>query len=184
MVQRSRLGRVHFLSPRSWATAIVAAVTLGGCLAPGAAPSPDPPVPTRAEAAAVLDEAVALARAGDFAGLCAMGGGNCEQILRIAGTDALPAAKPTVLEELTLPEDRDTSPSGPATGRLLVVCGVDGRGAPYVTDVVITWGDGRWLAVEPIYWSGLSIGGPPHERRGTSPEQLAECQSSSVVRHA
>ena len=131
----------------------VALAVLTGC---SSAPSFGP-VATEAEARAFLDRAVELAMAGDFAGLCAIGGGNCEHFLEDAGRD-VPAQPPTSVG-IRHPDQTERS----AGGVVLELCGTHDSGEPYYSemlvfrDLVRTGGLGGLHAIEPIYWSGMLI---------------------------
>jgi hypothetical protein len=111
-------------------------------------------MPTDVEAVAFLNQAVALAAAGNFDELCALGGGNCEETLEDAGRDAVPSGPPLVLRTWLV------IGSGTSTGgRILEVCGIDGRQRPYRTQILVfpdIDGDG-FRAIEPVYWSGMTI---------------------------
>lgn len=113
--------------------------------------------PTPAEAEAYLTRVVELARAPDFAGLCALGGGNCEKILEVAGRDAVPALPPTLVDQFELPARHNADGSTDVGGRVLVLCGIDGQARPYRTEMPVFFHGSEMRAIEPIYWSGIGI---------------------------
>jgi hypothetical protein len=112
--------------------------------------------PTREEAVAFLARAVDLAQRRDFAGLCALGGGNCEHILEEAGREAVPVNAPTLVADFVLmgtgPENSRSS-----AGRVLVLCGVSRDGGEYRTEMLVFFSNAELIAIEPVYWSGITI---------------------------
>ena len=134
-------------------------VTVILVLAVAACASAGPPagtIPSVEDAQRHLDEIVRLARAGDFEEMCALGDGNCENSLEFAGRDAVPADPPTILGTRTNPT---TSSNGQQSlgGIVFVLCGIDGRGEPYTSEMLVfNDGDGL-LAINPVYWSRTRI---------------------------
>lgn len=117
-------------------------------------------IPTIEEAQRHLDEIVRLARAGDFEGLCALGDGNCERILEMAGRDAVPPDPPSVVGTRTVPT---TSSNGQQSfgGVVFVLCGIDGRGDHYDSEMLV-FHDGNGLrAINPVYWGRTRIASSP-----------------------
>jgi hypothetical protein len=130
------------------------------------------PPPSEVETVEFLDHIVDLARAGDFDALCAVGGGNCRRALGDAGADAVPDAAPTILGTWLL---GDTPAGGGYSvgGRILEVCGVDGRGRTFRTQMLIFSESGQLKAIEPVYWSGIRIATDPNV--GPDPSVAATC---------
>jgi hypothetical protein len=125
--------------------------------------SGEPPagtIPTVDEARGFLDQVVELAQAGDFASLCAIGDGNCMDHLEDAGRDAVPPDPPTIVRTGTVP----TTSSGGQTslgGIVFVLCGVDGHGDHYDSEMLV-FHDGSGLrAINPVYWGRTRIAGRP-----------------------
>jgi hypothetical protein len=93
---------------------------------------------------------------GDFEALCALGGGNCERLLEDASVAAVAADPPRILETRVVPpKGRDDAVS--TGGRLVRLCGVDGLGEPYRTEILVFESEGELRAIEPVYWSGYRI---------------------------
>lgn len=134
-------------------------ILVSGCSRP-IQDSTQPPSAEQAEAA--LAEAVRLATQGDFVDLCRLGGGNCERILEAAGANRVPETDPIILRNVPMREAK--GPSESPSNRLLVVCGRGTDGKPYLTEIAILWSRGAVHALEPVYWSGLTINGPPIEQ--------------------
>ena len=96
---------------------------------------------------------VELAHAQQFEELCQIGAGNCDDILEAAG--GVPGDEPTIVQNEAMPGD-DTG-----LVRLLSVCGSLPNGDQYHTEMAVTWQSGRLTVLEPIYWSGMSVGVTP-----------------------
>lgn len=128
-------------------------------LAVAACTSAGPPagtIPTVGEAQRHLDEIVRLARAGNFEGVCTLGDLNCDNSLDIAGRDAVPPDPPTVVGTRTVPT---TTSNGQQSlgGVVFVLCGTDGRGEHYDSEMLI-FHDGNGLrAINPVYWGRTRI---------------------------
>ena len=136
------------------ATVVASLALLAAC---SAALEPASP-PLEAEARHFVAEAVRLAQAGDFVGLCAMGGGNCERILETAGRDNVPLDAPTIVGVHTVPNQHHADGSWSAGGQLVELCGTDRHGDKYETQMIVFRDKGdRLIAIEPIYWSGIGI---------------------------
>jgi hypothetical protein len=125
-----------------------------------AATPPAGSIPTLGEAHGHLARIVDLARRGDFDGVCALGDGNCQRSLEVAGRDAVPPDPPTIVGTRVIPTTR----SGDQTsygGVVLVLCGIDGRGAHYDSEMLV-FRDAQGLrAVNPIYWGRTRIAAGP-----------------------
>ena len=117
-------------------------------------------IPSVDEALGFLDQVVERAQAGDFDSLCAIGDGNCMGHLEDAGRDAVPPDPPTIVRTGTVP----TTSSGGQTslgGIVFVLCGVDGNGDHYDSEMLV-FHDGRGLrAINPVYWGKTRIAGSP-----------------------
>jgi hypothetical protein len=132
-------------------------------LAVAACTSAGPPagtIPTVEEGRTHLAEIVRLAQAGDFDGMCALGDGNCERILELAGRDAVPPDPPTIVATRTMPTTSSDSQQS-LGGVVFVLCGTDGRGKPYDSELLV-FHDGNGLrAINPVYWGRTRIASGP-----------------------
>ena len=139
--------------------ALAAVAFLGSQLAPRVLNSAfvPPPPPADAQARAALDRAVAYARALDFDGLCSLSDGNCSIILQQAGRDAVPPDPPTVYGGRVLQPTQLANGAWDGGGRVLQVCGIDGRGNPYRSEVLAFTTGSTVTLINPIYWSGVGI---------------------------
>ena len=127
----------------------VAAALVIGC-AGGSTPQGVPP--TETEARAVLAELVAAARAGEFGTLCARGDANCPDVLAEAGRGRVPP-EPPVLAGTRLLEPEPNRDGG----LVLQVCGIDGAGRRYASELLVTRTVSGLRVIQPVYWSGLRV---------------------------
>lgn len=120
-----------------------------------------------------FDRIVAAAQAKDFEALCALNGsaGTCREELRVYCPENYgsgPAPQFPKGDELEQ-ECRESVPPDPPKvissrhhprrdgytgGRILLVGGVDGRGKPYETEVLIFRDKRSYKAIHAVFWSG------------------------------
>jgi len=135
------------------AAALLLVLAVAACLSAG---PPAGTIPTVEEAQGHLDEIVRLARAGDFEALCALGDANCENSLEFAGRDAVPPDPPRIIATRTVPTTVSNGLQSRG-GIVFVLCGVDGRGEPYDSEMLV-FHDGNGLrAINPVYWGRTRI---------------------------
>ena len=130
------------------------AALVAACALPGAA-IPAPP-PSEAETAAYLAEVVEIALAGDLDRLCDLGGGTCRRQLR-EGADAAPRTAPRVVGSTVVPSTMLPDGNWRVGGRLLQLCGVDGHGRRYYSEMLVFEDRGRLIGLEPVFWTGMRI---------------------------
>lgn len=118
-------------------------------------------IPTYDEATSFLASVVAFAQARDFDRLCGLGGGTCRSTLRDAGLDAVPATPPGIAGSRVVQPTRRPDGTTTTGGLVLQLCGLDGLGRPYSTEMLVFRDGGRLLAIEPVYWSGIRIASDP-----------------------
>jgi hypothetical protein len=134
----------------AWLTLLAAAMVGCGSTARTA------PIPTEGEARGLLARIVAAAERRDFAALCSFGDPNCPDILEMAGIDRVPAVPPTVAGT------RLVAPTQVSDGGLILqLCGTDGRGDPYATEMLVFTSASGLRAIQPVYWSGMGIATSP-----------------------
>lgn len=138
---------------RRWATtAIAALLALSSCSSLDGPPAAN--LPRQDEAVAFLARLVDLAGQGEFEELCGLGDGNCERHLEMAGIESVPPEPPTVVASRLVADDPS---SGAVGGWVLTLCGIDGRGQDYRSEMLI-FRDGDGLrAINPVYWDGVMI---------------------------
>jgi hypothetical protein len=137
--------------------ALLLALALLGCriAAQGAPP------PTEAEARQLLARIVQAAQIRDFDGLCALGDANCPDMLAAAGRASVPAAPPTIVGvEAIQPADGGNG-AVVSGGILFLLCGVDGLGKPYYSEMFVLRSGAGLTAIQPIYWSGMRLARDP-----------------------
>jgi hypothetical protein len=139
---------------------LAAIPVLVGCSV--AMPPPDPlPPPSVEDAVVLLDEIIDAGIARDWERLCANASGTCEGELDGAEERAPTSAPRVAAVEVHQPQgDADASTSG---GVLFVLCGTDGLGDAFESEVLIFDGGTRLLAGAAVYWLGTGVGfAPPH----------------------
>jgi hypothetical protein len=138
-------------------TAISALVVilLAGC--GGIASRTPVPPPSEAEALAHLAQVEGVVRSGDLSHLCDLGGGTCKQILERSDPATVPNTVPVVVGTRVIPHS--DLPGGMWTdgGRVLMLCGRDGLGKRYYSEMLVFFEDGRVISTGTAYWVGMTI---------------------------
>ncbi len=147
---------------------ILAMAAVAACSVPSPAVSPPRP-PSEAAALAFLDVIVAIVRRGELDRLCELGGGNCARHLDEAAWSA-PRIGPRVVGSVDVPIALNADGTWTGGGRLLMLCGLDGLGAPYYSEMLVFEDRGRLIAIEPVFWTGLRIDTMPAITRAAGPE--------------
>ena len=152
------------------AAVILAMAAVAACsVAPPVGPSPAA-APSEAAALAYLDGVVAIVRRGELDRLCELGAGNCARHLDEAASSA-PRVGPRVVGSVEVPVALNADGTWTAGGRLLMLCGFDGLGAPYYSEMLVFEDRGRLIAIEPVFWTGLRIDTLPAITRDPEPER-------------
>ena len=126
-------------------------------------------IPTQEEALGFLDRVVVLARQGDFEAICAIGDGNCSKHLDDAGRDAVPPDPPFVVRTRIIPTSTTSAGQQSLGGVVLVLCGIDGHGQHYDSEMLV-FHDGNGLrAINPIYWGRTRIAGSAESEGSSEP---------------
>jgi len=142
--------------------ALVLALVLGvlGC----ADPVPGTPgPPSDGEARAYLDRVVDLVLGERLNELCRTGSGTCERTLSRADPATVPTTRPVVLGTRILPAWRGDG-SSVVGGRIIDLCGIDGRGNVYRSEILVFRDADRIIGKEPVFWIGLRIASGPLAR--------------------
>jgi hypothetical protein len=129
-------------------------VLVAGCRAPTSIPA-EPP--SEAEALAYLDQVVAVVERGDLSELCAFGSGTCAHTLQGADGATTPTTKPVVVRTRILPSRLLPDGTWRIGGRILELCGVDGLGERYDSEILVFREGDRIIGKEPVFWIGLRI---------------------------
>jgi hypothetical protein len=139
----------------AWALIVMLAAACGpAAFVPPAAPTP--------EAAQVyLDQVVALVEGGNVASVCSMGGGTCQHSLEAADPGAIPNTPPRVVGTRVLAPNQHADGSWDVGGRVIQVCGTDGKGDPYFSELLVFYDAGRLISTNPLFWTRtLVVTGP------------------------
>jgi hypothetical protein len=130
--------------------------TAVACGLPMAAEVNPAPPPSETAAVAYLREVVEIVAAGDLERLCALGGGACRRELEF-GMPAVPRTPPRLVGSVEVPTTWNPDGTWNAGGRLLMLCGVDGLGSPYYSEVLVFEEARRLIGREPVFWTGVTI---------------------------
>jgi hypothetical protein len=137
----------------AWAT--IALLLLAACGAFGDDRGHAGEIPTEAAARDYLDRLIAMAETRDLGGFCELAGSLCkENAEAVGGAGAMPRTAPIIAGTRVIPS-RTSGDAMMAGGRLYVLCGTDGLGKHYRTEVLVSTDyDGTLYAINGAYWSG------------------------------
>jgi hypothetical protein len=141
---------------RLLAAALLALPLLGACGIIASESLPEPP--SEADARAFLGRVVDAALARDLDRMCAIAGSICDSVAEDSGGLAAVPNDPPIVAGARLIPNRGTTTGGTAGGRLLVLCGTDGLGRPYRTEMLVSRDpDGSLYAINGVFWSGAGL---------------------------
>ena len=131
------------------------AILMAGCGGVGGR-TPVPP-PSEAEALAHLAQVEGVVRSGDLSHLCDLGGGTCKQILEKSDPATVPNTVPVVIGTRVIPHS--DLPGGMWTdgGRVLMLCGHDGLGQRYYSEMLVFFDEGLLVSTGTPFWVGMTI---------------------------
>jgi hypothetical protein len=136
--------------------AILVLAVVAGCVLIPSHNDPPPPAPGIEEARELLDEVIETGIARDFERLCANATGTCEGELE--GFEERAPTQPPAVVDVEVHEPVGAGDQWTSGGVLFVLCGTDGLGDAYESEVlVIDGGDGRLIATAAVYWTGTGI---------------------------
>lgn len=94
---------------------------------------------------------------GDLSHLCDLGGGTCKQILEKSDPATVPNTVPVVIGTRVIPHS--DLPDGMWTdgGRVLMLCGRDGLGKRYYSEMLVFLEEGRLVSTGTPFWVGMTI---------------------------
>jgi hypothetical protein len=136
--------------------------------------TPAPP-PSEADATAFLARLAELARSRDFAALCDLGSGNCEHVLDEVGQATAPATDPVIVDTRVIAPRELQDDTWSLGGRVLQVCGTDGAGRPYQSEVLVFSTQGTLRAIEAVFWAGGRIADDGTVAPWTDPPLAGDC---------
>lgn len=132
-------------------------------------------VPTESGAEGFLNEVVAIARSGDFAALCEVGGGSCEDFLEQPGGREVPPAAPRIIGGRTI-QPTSEGGGGSVGGYVLEICGTNAEGATYYSEMIVFFDfNGTLRGIEPTYWLGIRIADDNQAGPHLDEERASEC---------
>jgi hypothetical protein len=137
------------------AVSMLLSVLLAGC--GGVASRTPPPLPSEAEALAHLAQVEGVVRSGDLSHLCDLGGGTCVQLLAKSDPATVPATVPEVIGTRVIPHTELGGGMWSDGGRLLMLCGRDGLGKRYYSEMLVFFDGGRLASTGTPYWVGMTI---------------------------
>lgn len=114
-------------------------------------------MPDTAEARRYLAEVVALVEAGRARELCALGSAVCPRFMTELDPAAVPLEAPIVLGTRTIAPERLGPDVWSMGGLVLELCGLDGTGRAYRSEMLVFREEGRLLSTVPMYWLGLRV---------------------------
>jgi hypothetical protein len=153
------------------AVLVLVSILIGGC---GGTPGRTPvPPPSEAEALAHLAQVEAIVRSGDLSHLCDLGGGTCRQLLAKSDPSTVPATVPEVMGTRVIPHSELGGGMWTDGGRVLMLCGRDGLGKRYYSEMLVFFEQRRLVSTGTQYWVGMTIAtGATTE---TSPAAIPPC---------
>lgn len=134
----------------------MAAAALVACSVSAGAETPAAP-PTEPEALAYLDDVVGIVRAGDLGRLCDRGVSTCERSLDAAARASAPRTAPRVVASVEVSAVTHPDGSWTSGGRLFTLCGLDGIGRAYVSELLVFREGDRLIGMQPVFWTGTGV---------------------------
>jgi len=139
---------------------VLALVAALGCVSPSRGPDQDVP-PTEGQALEHLQSLIALVEAGHAGSICDLGGPLCKDFVEPFDAARVPTTRPLLLEVRTIPAVAVGEGKWRGSYVRIEVCGVDGRGDPYRSEMMVYWNRGRIVSTQPAYWLGMIIADDP-----------------------
>jgi hypothetical protein len=115
-------------------------------------------IPTESAARAFLAHLVSRAEARDLTGFCQLADSICELIAEESGGVAAIPPNPPIIAGTRVIPTRQRGDAMLGGGQLLVLCGIDGFGKPYRTEMLVSVDyNGALFAINGVYWSGAGL---------------------------
>ena len=128
----------------------------------------------------MLSHVVDLAKVESVTDLCRIGSLNCVRNAQMRDADQTrPATAPVVVASWDVPDGKSDN-AVQQGGRMLEVCGIDGKGKAYHSQMLFFGSDlDHFTVFEPTYWTNMnistSLSGPPSASPGS---EWAGCPSA------
>ncbi|MCI0345086.1 MAG: hypothetical protein L0221_06505 [Chloroflexi bacterium] len=136
---------------------ILLAVSVAAVVAACAGQAGPAAPPSESEALQHLESVIALVQAGHADRICDFGGPTCSMSIDDADSSQVPQARPVVMSIRTLQPVDHGNGTWSSGGVLIELCGLDGLGKPYQSDMLVYRNRGRVVSTEPAYWLGIQI---------------------------
>jgi len=145
------LGGLHGVVVRLAAGALI--LLLAACGPQAGAPE----APTIEQALAHVEAIIDLVESGGASRVCDFGGPTCPASVEPLDLRAVPATRPKITSVRVVPRvDHDNGTWSNAYVRV-ELCGIDGLGKIYHSEMMVYWHRGRIVSTEPAYWLGIGI---------------------------
>jgi hypothetical protein len=96
-------------------------------------------------------------QSGGVESICSLASGTCPQELRAMDAAAVPALPPRVVGTRVLAAKRNADGTWAIGGRVISICGVDGRGKPYSSEMLVFSDGNRLISTNTLYWTGSQV---------------------------
>ena len=135
-----------------------------------------PPPPSDDAGRAFLVELFDRVTSGELGALCELGSGTCPHDLRAVEPASAPSQPPEVASSRVLAPIVASGDTWTQGGRLFEVCGSDGLGRRFRSEVLIFETGSGLRAVNAVFWTGARIA-TDGTGFGRFPEPVAPCQA-------
>lgn len=120
-----------------------------------------PEAPTIEQALAHVDAIVHLVESGGASRVCDFGGPTCSDLVEPFDPGAVPTTRPKITSVRLVPRvDHDDGTWSSAYVRV-ELCGLDGHGETYHSEMMVYWNRGKIVSTESAYWLGFGIADDP-----------------------
>jgi hypothetical protein len=147
--------------------ALIAAIS--GCGSPAWTP---PAPPSEAAARSYLQRLVAAVATRDPAAICALGTPTCAKTLDLSDPALLPTGHPRVVATRTIEPSRRPDGIWDVGGRVLALCGLDGRQQPYSSELLVFASGTSLVSTNPVFWQGTTV---PIAETADGPASSSSC---------
>ena len=142
---------------RGWLAALALAMVVAACSATSGPAAP----PSQAEALQHLEAAIAMVESGNASRICELGPPSCPHSVEPLDLAAVPSTRPSVIRVRTR-QGVDHGDGTWSNGSVIIeLCGMDGLGKPYQSDMQVYWHEGRIVSTVPAYWLGIQFAEDP-----------------------
>ena len=120
-----------------------------------------PEAPTIEQALAHVEAVIQLVESGGANRVCDFGGPTCPMSVDTLDPRAVPTTRPKITSVRLVPRvDHEDGTWSSAYVRV-ELCGIDGLGKIYHSEMMVYWHRGKIVSTEPAYWLGFGIADGP-----------------------